>query len=288
MRMAPPTFETRIRAAVRASGAPHHVVLRDYALSYVLAAIYAGDLGAVLAFKGGTALRKCYFPGYRFSEDLDFTLLEQQDEGEIEWSLRTMCVQAEKLTAPYGRFRFIGQRQTHRGEHPFGQIDYRIQVEYPTGASLPIKLEITGAEPVVFPLMSMPLIHLFKDEPVEHEARCYRLDEIVIEKLRAFLQARQNLARRNWLNRPRDLYDLWYLYGQREQRIEWSALREPLAVKAHARGLTCGGPEDFKHPAVLREYRRQWEPRLREFVPVLPPFDEAVAAFTDMLEEVFA
>ncbi|WP_353616855.1 nucleotidyl transferase AbiEii/AbiGii toxin family protein [Cytophaga sp. FL35] len=24
-------------------------------------------------FKGGTCLRKCYFPDYRFSEDLDFT-----------------------------------------------------------------------------------------------------------------------------------------------------------------------------------------------------------------------
>jgi predicted nucleotidyltransferase component of viral defense system len=27
----------------------------------------------VLIFKGGTCLRKCYFPNYRFSEDLDFT-----------------------------------------------------------------------------------------------------------------------------------------------------------------------------------------------------------------------
>jgi predicted nucleotidyltransferase component of viral defense system len=28
----------------------------------------------VLAFKGGTALRRCWFEDYRFSEDLDFTL----------------------------------------------------------------------------------------------------------------------------------------------------------------------------------------------------------------------
>lgn len=31
-----------------------------------------------LVFKGGTALRKCYFPGYRFSEDLDFTSLDPE------------------------------------------------------------------------------------------------------------------------------------------------------------------------------------------------------------------
>ena len=27
-------------------------------------------------FKGGTCLKKCYFETYRFSEDLDFTLLD--------------------------------------------------------------------------------------------------------------------------------------------------------------------------------------------------------------------
>jgi predicted nucleotidyltransferase component of viral defense system len=27
-----------------------------------------------LVFKGGTALKRCYFGDYRFSEDLDFTL----------------------------------------------------------------------------------------------------------------------------------------------------------------------------------------------------------------------
>ncbi|WP_431214673.1 nucleotidyl transferase AbiEii/AbiGii toxin family protein [Puia sp. P3] len=29
-----------------------------------------------LVFKGGTVLKKVYFPDYRFSEDLDFTLLD--------------------------------------------------------------------------------------------------------------------------------------------------------------------------------------------------------------------
>jgi uncharacterized protein len=31
-------------------------------------------LRARLAFKGGTALKRCYFCDYRFSENLDFTL----------------------------------------------------------------------------------------------------------------------------------------------------------------------------------------------------------------------
>ena len=31
------------------------------------------------AFKGGTCLTKCYFGYYRFSEDIDFTYLNQKD-----------------------------------------------------------------------------------------------------------------------------------------------------------------------------------------------------------------
>ena len=39
-------------------------------------ALSESDLKTVLAFKGGTALKRCYFSDYRFSEDLDFTLIQ--------------------------------------------------------------------------------------------------------------------------------------------------------------------------------------------------------------------
>jgi predicted nucleotidyltransferase component of viral defense system len=45
-------------------------------LAWFLTALAESDLKAVLAFKGGTALKRCYFSDYRFSEDLDFTLIE--------------------------------------------------------------------------------------------------------------------------------------------------------------------------------------------------------------------
>src|SRR5437588_12914536 len=52
------------------------VLERDYCLAWFLAALSQSDLKTVLGFKGGTALKRCYFAEYRFSEDLDFTLLE--------------------------------------------------------------------------------------------------------------------------------------------------------------------------------------------------------------------
>lgn len=51
------------------------VVEKDYVITWLLLGISDSTLRNILAFKGGTALKKAYFEDYRFSEDLDFTVL---------------------------------------------------------------------------------------------------------------------------------------------------------------------------------------------------------------------
>jgi len=51
---------------------------KDYVLSWLLVGMSKTKLNEVLAFKGGTALKKIYIKNFRFSEDLDFTLLDQK------------------------------------------------------------------------------------------------------------------------------------------------------------------------------------------------------------------
>jgi predicted nucleotidyltransferase component of viral defense system len=53
------------------------VVARDYCLGWFLAMLGRHPLREKLAFKGGTALRRCWYREYRFSEDLDFTALQE-------------------------------------------------------------------------------------------------------------------------------------------------------------------------------------------------------------------
>jgi len=48
------------------------VIEKDYVITWLLLGIADSPLAGVLAFKGGTALKKMYFTNYRFSEDLDF------------------------------------------------------------------------------------------------------------------------------------------------------------------------------------------------------------------------
>ena len=56
-----------------------NVVEKDYVLGWILDGISdQPGISADWIFKGGTCLKKCYFETYRFSEDLDFTLKNQE------------------------------------------------------------------------------------------------------------------------------------------------------------------------------------------------------------------
>ena len=270
---------------------PHESVLRDHALSYLLAGIAdVPELAEAVVFKGGTALRKCYFSGYRYSEDLDFSSrdLRAWTTHDMTALLQVACESArshaEAIEAPYV---FTPRRMRHRDDRSRSQHDFRISVEYPTGARLPIKFELTQVEPIVFPVEVRPVVHEFDDEPLDLVLPVYALDEVVLEKLRAFLQTAANLGRRDWTNRARDLYDLWWL-RENHAPVAWTELRAPLAVKAAARGVAFSGAAEFLDPRVLRSYRDSWKIRLANVVPYLPPFDDALVALREILGLTFS
>ena len=97
------TLERRVRAEVLRAGVPREVIEKDYAIGYVLAGMYGlPALGRRLVFKGGTALRKAYFPDYRLSEDLDFTALPGSDD--LEPLIKEAAARAEKALQGQGDF----------------------------------------------------------------------------------------------------------------------------------------------------------------------------------------
>lgn len=72
------------------------IVEQDYVLSWVLQGIASvPELKNSIIFKGGTALRKCYFGNYRFSQDLDFSVTNSQTlEGQLDQLLALACEKA--------------------------------------------------------------------------------------------------------------------------------------------------------------------------------------------------
>lgn len=75
---------------------------KDYILSWILQGIANHkDLSTKLAFKGGTVLKKVYFEDYRFSEDLDFTLLEESANEQIfSWFREIFAYVREEANIP--------------------------------------------------------------------------------------------------------------------------------------------------------------------------------------------
>src|SRR5450759_1404005 len=72
-----PNVSQMLKSMAREQGVSLEVVQKDYALSYLLAGMaQTPGLGEKIVLKGGTALKKLYYPDYRFSEDLDFSTLE--------------------------------------------------------------------------------------------------------------------------------------------------------------------------------------------------------------------
>jgi len=53
------------------------VIEKDYVITWLLLALADSELKDIIVFKGGTALKKIYFPDYRYSEDLDFTVVKE-------------------------------------------------------------------------------------------------------------------------------------------------------------------------------------------------------------------
>lgn len=280
----------RLAAVARAVGKPQFILEKDYALSYLLAAIASVPLlRDVLVFKGGTCLRKAYFRGYRFSEDLDFTARWPVSCAAILEALLAARDRMEEQLLTHGAFEVVVAEEQHRRPHERGQCAFRVRVRFPWMRNLDcsLKVEVSTQEPVLAGPIERSLIHEFPGEVLSATISVYRLEEIAAEKLRAFLQSRHHLRDRGWLrSRPRDLYDLWYLRHQQDHPIDWRQVGALLPAKAEAYGLAYGGSDDLLDDQVLRGIERDWEAQLGSFVDRLPPFSQALDALGTILQMV--
>ena len=273
-------LRTRLLEARRRLAIPWEVLERDYLLSWVLAGVsQVPALRDSLVFKGGTALRKCYFGDYRFSEDLDFSALEGVPQGEeMERLVREACKNAVKLLDEHAPVEISCQRYTEREPHPEGQEAFAIRARFPWQSRLQtrVMVEVTMDERVLLPAERRQIIHDY-GEPLDAEVKVYSLEEIVAEKLRALLQQAELFERRGWSrSRARDYYDLWRVLGTYGDQMDLAGFDSILREKCAVRGVSFTGPDDFFHEAMLAYVEETWEQWLGPLVPGLPSFDIVV------------
>jgi predicted nucleotidyltransferase component of viral defense system len=236
------------------------VIERDYVLAWFLGALADHPLRDVLAFKGGTALRRCWFEHYRFSEDLDFTLITPVSLEDILAGLGDVfaCVESSSgIRIAYDR----PDRHSHRNSHTF-----YLRYEGPLPAPNDVKVDITINELLCYPLAERPVLRIyegFDDLPEGRTLQVYAKEEIIVEKLMALSDPARN--------EPRDLYDLWYLLQSGDYRI--GEMEGELASKLALRQRVPKGLEG----AISRKEKRLgllWQKRLAHQMGALPPFGD--------------
>ena len=260
--------------AATALGLNPHVVEKDYVLGWLLWGIYNHDvLGKNWIFKGGTCLKKCFFETYRFSEDLDFTLIEPShiDNGFLKIAFEEISERIYEKTGielPPDIQQFDIYTNPRGHESCSGRIGYQGPVS-PRGQNMPrIKLDLTADERVVLPPVELQVFHPYNDAPEEGIIiRSYAYEEAFAEKVRA-------LAERA---RPRDLYDVVNLFRNVEARPKTAVLLDVLRQKCEFKNMDFPVLDHLEPHRPLLE--GGWDQMLAHQLPALPPF----AAFWDEL-----
>jgi predicted nucleotidyltransferase component of viral defense system len=197
---------------------PDYALERDYCLSWFLTALAESDLKATLGFKGGTALKRCYFGDYRFSEDLDFTLTASVTFDELKGQLESVYASVREASGIV--FAFDREdRQKHENSFTF-----YLRYEGPLPKGNDVKVDITLREKLVYALQERAVLRgydEFADLPENRMLRAYSLEEIATEKTLALADKARN--------EPRDLYDLWHLTSN--ENIELGTLADGMRQK---------------------------------------------------------
>lgn len=240
------------------------VLERDYCLAWFLAELSKSDLRPILGFKGGTALKRCYFADYRFSEDLDFTLLDAVPFENIRRRLEAVyrsVHESSGITFAFDR----EDRHSHANNYTF-----YLRYTGPLPAGNGVKVDITLRERLVFPLEQRATLRGYEefiDVPEERLIGVYSLEEIAAEKILALADRARN--------EPRDLYDFWHLTAK--EGIPLDHLPDAVRQKLEFRNQPYEGLED----SVLQKEARMralWSTRLGYQMSTLPEFDEVFRA----------
>lgn len=231
---------------------------KDYILSWILQGVAQHEsLVKIIVFKGGTVLKKVYFKDYRFSEDLDFTLLNDQISNEqiFKWFREIFEYVQEEANIP---LQIIDDNQ-----HEDGGINFYISYIGPLGGqgnNKKVKIDISRSEKLVFEIITQDVFLSYTDQE-PHQLLCYPLEEVLVEKLRSAMQRMQ----------PRDFYDIWYLLEIYGMDIDFYI--NEFKTKCENKEIN---PAEFheKLNQRLPQYKGRWQKSMADQIHDLPYFEQ--------------
>ena len=223
-------------------------IQKDYAISWILWGISQNEfLKGNLVIKGGTCLKKIYFDDYRFSEDIDFTLVNDDiDNDEVMKNFDSLFEEVFNASRIV-----LGVEDNSFDIHKnSGSFKYKIEFKGPHGSDT-IKVDITRGEKILFDIEQRPILNIYSDIEQEDEINIntYSLEEVLIEKMISLMGR----------TIPRDLFDFNYLTEVENMELEDVYIE--FITKAENKGHN---PKEFTDKVIKKEavFKRDWEESL--------------------------
>lgn len=245
---------------------------KDYILTWVLNAIANSPLRNQLAFKGGTAIKKMYVPQYRFSEDLDFTVLDLELTNEAlqvaTVSLFPWLKREANLTLAFRKV------DVHSSGNPTLFLNYIGPLQGDISSRF-LKVDFTRDESLAYPLQNLRIQSTYSDfQNQKAVLQVYSLEEILAEKMRSLLTRTE----------PRDLYDVHYMLTNK--MVDIKKMTFGMAPKFETKGFTIG---DLKTILAKRQatFNQLWESRLRGQMPEIPSLETVVRETNRFFQQHF-
>ena len=217
-------------------------------MTHIIASLANQPISEGLEFKGGTSLRLCHFPAYRYSADLDMNLTSGLSrEGALQGVARALADTRDRLETPQlalstsgAAIDFIGARGQRRPER--------------------IKLDLSDDELSGGSVNRLPVLQRYRDQQSSDGMPTYSLVETLAEKLRCLIQRLQ----------CRDAYDLHHLLC--EEAVDpvdaWGRFEEKATHKNIDPTLLW---ERFD--PRMGQYRKRWDDEMPTYVRSYPEFD---------------
>ena len=151
-----------IKNLVSEWGLREDVIEKDYVIGWVLWGIsQEKDLSTHWAFKGGTSLKKCYIETWRFSEDLDFTVMPNgpYKPEDVEPLIKRVLERVHDESGIDFSIRPLKFKHVDKYLYTEGSIYYRGPRNSPSPSR--IKLDISGLEKIARPTVLRDISHSY-------------------------------------------------------------------------------------------------------------------------------
>jgi predicted nucleotidyltransferase component of viral defense system len=246
-------------------GVPAEIIEKDYLIELVLFYLARDKhFKDKLIFRGGTALKKIYFPKYRFSEDIDFLVEEKENLVDDKERLDNLlqCISNDHPFQLSARVEPLKDRL-----HMF--IIYNIIPEIRTTKEL--KIDILKDELIPSSQRKRIFFTYPEFEQEKMELNTYILESVVSDKISRILDIDDE---------PRDLYDLWYLL---KLNLDIKIIKKEFS-KRHGFSIHVF---NLLSEITKENFKRNWTVRLERQIKNLPLFEVVIKDLKKLIEEKF-